>query len=199
MNDSEDNPYRPPAEPLESRPLVWSAPTVDTAHAMYMAGEFTWADCRRACRLMFPHRTVARVWLVVAGLVALFLLAQSFAERGGAAPTAWALAVAGAVLFGAVPAMVGWFRFEAARQTWRNVKDTPVRRWVSEIAIRTDTPRISTIEAWPTYERHVRSDQLVLLSGRSSGGYLMFPRSHCLSDSDWNAFVALVESKTRRA
>jgi hypothetical protein len=199
MNGSEDNPYRSPTDAPQPRGLPWSAPTVDTAHSIYMAGDFTWADCRRACRLMLRGSLVVRGWLLVVALLSIPIAVQLCVDRRAVATPHWGLAIVYAVLLGLVPLGVAWLRYAVARQTWRNVKDTPVRRWISETAIRTDTPKISTIEVWSVYGRHIISDELVLLSGRPSSGYLMFPRSHCLSDGDWGAFVALVESKTRRA
>src|SRR5262249_14571803 len=95
-------------------------------------------------------------------------------------------------------AVVPWLRYSMARQTWRNVKGIPVRHWIGQHAIRTDTPECSVTTAWSAHDRHRQAVELVLL-GSSGGTYEMFPRSHCVREADWDTFLALVKSKTKRA
>jgi hypothetical protein len=85
-------------------------------------------------------------------------------------------------------------RFALARQIWNMTGDNPIRRWIGENAIRTDTPTATATEAWSRYDRYAKCQQMLVLRERS-GRHVVLPRSHCSSNSDWQALIELVDRK----
>jgi hypothetical protein len=196
--DNDDNPYRAPRIAASRALTDWSAPSVNTADAIYMTGEFTFDHCRRAVRLLSPWRRTASGLFGLACLFGYIGVALWSASDLGKAGRLYALAAI-CTLFTAI--MIGrqlWRRYAAARQTWRNHENMPIRRWISTDAIRTDTPLFSATVSWNSFGRHIEADGLILVEN-TSFNYEIFPRSHCKTDADWDAFVALVKNKTRRA
>jgi hypothetical protein len=85
-------------------------------------------------------------------------------------------------------------RFVLAQHIWHHAKNSPIRRWIGENAVRTDTPTATTTEAWSQYDRYAWCRQMIVLRGGSMGGYAVFSRTHCASDDDWQRFMTLVEN-----
>src|SRR5438128_2683542 len=104
-----------------------------------------------------------------------------------------------AALFGILAISAPAARFIFAHQLWRITGDNPIRRWVAKHAIRTDTPTWTTTEAWSRYDRYTKCEQMLILRERSKAAFTAFPRSHCSCDSDWQAFVILVDKNVQFA
>src|SRR5437763_998290 len=68
MNHNDDNPYRSPVDPQALAAAAWLPPDIDVSRAIPMSGMFTWADCRRASRLIIPNRMLVCAGLIMGGL-----------------------------------------------------------------------------------------------------------------------------------
>lgn len=190
----EDNPYRSPqAEPeVPPFPANWLPPSVDPSTAIRMEGVLTAKEWKQAAAVHSTARGAAVHFVFVALLAVVLALwltgfdVQLLASR---------LFLVAAVIF----LLCTLLLFQVRRQRGEKSKVEPVRRLVSADAVRTDTPTSSTTLCWSGYSKYKRSDDIVLLYADPPIIYYVFPRSHCASVSDWQTFVALVESKLSRA
>jgi hypothetical protein len=192
MNGSEENPYRSPVDSGDMAGAEWSPPGIDASRAVFMSGILTWSDCRRASRLILPNLPLICSFLWMGGVAGLLGVLIVF---GGIDLTGMLLAVAleglGALIAIALIAQ----RFVLAKQIWRMVGDNPMRRWVSDHAIRTDTPKSTITVAWSWYDRYTKRHDMLILRECSQAAFAVLPRSHCLSDAQWHALQAIIDDR----
>jgi hypothetical protein len=155
-----------------------------------MSGMYTWRDCRRAARLIAPGAWVTGVLLWFGTPAALSATGAYFLSMD---PGFVIIAVLLTTLFGIIAISLCAARSVLAHQMWRNVRDNPVRRWVTQSAIRTDTPTATATETWSQYDRYAKGPEILVLRERSKAAFAVLPRSHCSSDDDWQAVLRIVE------
>jgi hypothetical protein len=202
----QDNPYRSPQLDPEVPPFPanWSPPSVDPAAAICMEGMLTAKDMKQAAALHATARGAA-VQLVFFGLLAVAVLVWlsgfdlPLLARGSFLVMGAIFLLAAGFLFTFGRLFLLMFGRVAPGAQGKQPVAEPVRRLVSAEAVRTDTPTSSTTLTWTAYSKYKRTGEIVLLYSDPPIVYYVFPRSHSKSAADWDAFVALVESKVPRA
>jgi hypothetical protein len=185
------NPYESPRlEVVEQPPPAdsWSPPRLALDDAIFMEGTVTFDDWRKAAllhlgaRRWFP-KSLITLLLLVLGVV---LLAQG---NGGYL----AAGFVGLVLL-AIWVVGPW----QLRTAWKSSRIEPLRRYITEDGIQTDTPTVRTVMAWEALSKHRISQDMVLLYTAPAILYYWYPRRFFQREEDWNAFLVLVQRKLPR-